>query len=431
MLSKEEQKILSLIDQNRGEIVEFLQELISFKTISPSYNNKAESDGYRKLQHFIYKTLEAMNFELDIWEVEAAKLESFPGAVVIPNRDLSNMPVVVGKLKSSRNGKSLILNGHYDVVSPGAMENWKHDPFKGEIEDNKIFGRGACDMKGGIAAMLEAIKFIQKAGISLNGDLIVETDPEEEITDMGTLACCERGYKADAAIIPEPTNMNVLVAMRGYLSGKITVFGRAGHATMTQCHWREGGAVNAISKAVKIIVALEELTDEWRNRPDKQHKFLDPDIIVPTLIRGGEWLVMYPEKVEIEFDSAFIPSTLNPRKEIEEKIMSVANADPWMKEHPPKLETGHWSYGAEIDENEPIARIAMEAASELGIKSKPAGMGSLTDAIHLINYSKIPTISFGPSSKTAHMADEFVDIDELMATTKVLALAILRWCGYS
>ena len=85
--------------------------------------------------------------------------------------------------------------------------------------------------------------------------------------------------------------------------GKITVFGRAGHAEMTQPHWTEGGAVNAISKAVKIIGALEGLTEQWRTRPDKQHKYLDPDIIIPTVIKGGEWTVTYPEKVEIQFGS--------------------------------------------------------------------------------------------------------------------------------
>jgi len=430
MLSEKERKVLRLIDENKGEIIEYLRRLIGFKTVSPPQNGKAEGDGYRELQEFVCKTLEGMNFDIDTWEVDASKLESFPGSGVSPDRDLSNMPVVVGKLRNGGKGRSLLLNGHIDVVPPGVIGNWKHDPFKGEIAGNKVFGRGACDMKSGVAAMLEAVKFIHQAGIKLNGDLIIETVPEEEITEMGTLACCEKGYKADAAIIPEPTNMNVLVAMRGCVSGTITVFGRAGHAEMTQPHWKEGGAVNAISKAVKILQALEELAEEWRTSPDKRHKFLDPDTITPTLIKGGEWSVTYPEKVEITFDSMFIPSTVNLWEEIEQKIMSVAATDPWMKEHPPKLETD-WVYGAEIDENEPIVKTALEAANEVGIAPKLVGMGSLTDAIHLINYSKIPTISIGPADETCHMADEFVDIDELINLTKVLALAIMRWCGCS
>jgi len=313
-------------------------------------------------------------------------------------------------------------------VPVGEIGNWTHDPFKGEVVNNRVFGRGACDMKGGVAAMLEAVKFIHAAGIKLNGDLTMETVPEEEASEMGTLACCQKGYIADAAIIPEPTNMNVLVAMRGAVGGEITVYGRAGHAEMTQPHWKEGGAVNAISKAVKIIQGLEELKEDWRTRPDKQHKFLDPDTITPTIIKGGEWSVTYPEKVKITFDSMFIPSTKKLWMEIEEKIKSIAAADPWMKEHPPKLETD-WVYGAGISEDEPIVKTALEVAGELGIAPKLVGMGSLTDAIHLINYSKVPTISIGPNDKTCHSVDEFVDIGELINLTRILALAIMRWCG--
>ncbi|MCD6599875.1 MAG: M20/M25/M40 family metallo-hydrolase, partial [Dehalococcoidia bacterium] len=161
-----------------------------------------------------------------------------------------------------------------------------------------------------------------------------------------------------------------------------------------------------------------------------QHKLLNPDMVMPTIIKGGEWLIMYPEKVEIEFNADFIPSTVNLKGEIEEKIMSVAATDPWMKAHPPKIE-GDYMYGAEIDENEPIIATASEAAKELGIEPKLVGIDSMTDAVHLINYSRIPTISIGAGGETAHRADEFVDITQLISATKIIALAILRWCGCS
>jgi acetylornithine deacetylase len=151
------------------------------------------------------------------------------------------------------------------------IQNWSQSPFKGNVEDGKVFGRGTIDMKGGIAAMIQAIRFIRDTGIELSGDITVQVVPEEEVSEMGTLACCQKGLTADAAMIPEPTNMNILVAMRGSVCGKITVLGRAGHAAMPQPHWTEGGAVNAISKAAKIVQALEELTVEWRDRPDKRH----------------------------------------------------------------------------------------------------------------------------------------------------------------
>ena len=431
MISERERMVLELISTHSDEIIQFLKKLIRFKTLAPPIGGGVDDNEYINHQKFVTDALKKMNFNTDTWEIDASKLESYPGAGVMPDRNLGRMPVVVGTLKGDGKGRSLILNGHYDTVPLGVIENWTRDPFNGEIHGGKIFGRGACDMKAGIAAMLQAVKFIQKAGIRLDGDLIVQVVPEEELTQMGTLACCQKGYKADAAVIPEPSGMNVWIAMRGSIHGKITVFGKAGHAAQTQPHWRAGGGVNAISKAAKIILAMEELTEEWRDRPDKQHKFVDPDNIVATVIKGGEYWEMYPEKVKIEFSSNFVPGSVGTIEEIEEKIKSVANTDSWMKEHPPQIDIS-WVYGAEIDENEEIVKTAIESANELGFKAETKGLGSLTDAIHLINYSNIPTISIGPETlENAHAPDEYVEIDQLISSTKVLALIILRWCGYS
>jgi acetylornithine deacetylase len=429
VLTDRETRVLKLIDDSRDEIVEYLQHLIAFKTITPADGASAETEDYRDLQALVGGSLAEIGFDLETWEVDPSELDRFPGSGVNPHRDLSNMPVIVGQLKGSGQGKSMILNGHYDVVPPGIAENWRHDPFSGKVEGDKVFGRGACDMKGGIAAMLQAVKSIREAGIELAGDLLVQTVPDEESTSMGTLSCCQRGYRADAALIPEPTELKVLVAMRGSLYGKITVFGRAGHAEVTHPHWTDGGAVNAISKAVRVIRGLEELAGEWHARPDKQHKYLDPDTIVPTVIKGGEWEVTYPEQVEISFGSIFIPGTMDAREEIEAQLMRVAALDPWLREHPPKLETGEWLYGAEVDEAEPIVQTGLEVQADLGLAPGLVGFGSLTDAVHLINYAGIPTISIGPSGYTAHMAEEYVEVGELVTTAKVMALCIMRWCG--
>ncbi len=269
----------------------------------------------------------------------------------------------------------MILNGHYDVVPPGMVENWRHDPFGGEVEDGRVYGRGAADMKGGIAAMLVALRCIRKAGLALAGDLTVQTVPDEEATCMGTLSCCQRGYKADAALIPEPTGLEVLVAMRGSLWGRITVPGRAGHAEMAQPHWREGGAVNAISKAVPVLRGLEALAEEWRTLPDKQHKYLDPDTIVPTVIQGGEWEVTFPEEVAITFGAMFTPATLDMKEQIEAQLGRIAELDSWLREHPPILETGEWHYGAEVDEDEPIVQAGLQVLGDLGIEPDLIGIG--------------------------------------------------------
>ena len=434
MLGEQERKVLKRIDEGQKTIIDSLSTLISFKTITPAAGSigDGKSGEYIRCQEYIEGLLKETGVDnTDSWIIDCSKLETFPGSGVISDRDLSDIPVLVGILKGTGGGKSMILNGHYDVVSPGEIENWSHDPFKATAEGNKLFGRGACDMKGGIAAMIFALRYIQESGFKLKGDIIVESVPEEELTSMGTLACCQKGFKAQAAIIPEPTDLNPLVAMRGNLNGKITVFGRAGHGDMPQPHWSEGGAVNAISKAAKILTALDDLTEEWRTRPDKQHKLLPPDMVLPTLIHGGKWIVMYPEKCEIEFNSDFIPSTKNLKQEIEDKIKYVASGDSWMREHPPRFETNPWLYGAEIDEDDPIVRIAFEASEDIGHNPKIIGMGSLTDAIHLINYANTPTVTIGPSGGGFHEPDEFVYIDSIVNTTKIVALCLMRWCGYS
>jgi acetylornithine deacetylase len=429
VITDQERKVLNLIEVGKGDIVDCLQKLISFKTITPPMEMKVESQDYRHLQDYVSGILDEIGFQTETWEVDAEKLERFPGSGVKQDRDLRGMPVLAAMREGSGGGKSLILNGHYDVVPPGILENWDYDPFGGQIDGNKLYGRGACDMKGGISAMLQALKFIEHAGIKLKGDITVQTVPEEETSCMGTLSCCQRGYTADAAIIPEPTDMQVLIALRGSVYGKITVFGRAGHAEMTQPHWSEGGAVNAISKAAKVVAAMEDLTEQWRTQPDKQHKYLDPDIIIPTVIHGGEWPVTYPEEVVIEFGTCSVPGAEDKMQEIEDHLQRATAADPWMKENPPQIKFNEaWFYGAEVDKNEPIVQVGMGALEDLGIDPRLRGFGSLTDAIHLINYAKVPTISIGPSIKTAHTANEYVDIDELVTITKILSLAIMRWC---
>jgi len=434
MISDHEHRVLDLIDANAQEVIDFLCELLAFETITPDAE-VVEHDAFIRHQAFVQKTLEQMGFgDIDVFEVDAAKLEDAPGLGVVTDRDLSNMPVLVARLPGSGKGKSLILNGHYDVVPLGLRENWKRDPFAGEIVDGRIYGRGTNDMKGGIAAMLKALRFIQRAGLALEGDVLVEIVPDEEATCMGTLGACQRGYKADAAIITEPTNMRVGTAVRGHMGGRVTVLGRAGHAEQPQPHFQEGGAVNAIAKAVRVIQGMEEATEQWRTQPDKQHPLVPPDHIIPTVIRGGEWAVTYPEKAVIRFDCMFVPGTADKRAEIEEKLAAVAANDPWLRENPPRLRIGdgpkeEWWYSAEISEDEAIVQTAKGALTDMGIAPALMGFGTLTDCVHLINYSHVPTINLGPDIETAHMADEYVMVDQLIELTRALALTIMRWSG--
>ena len=156
MLSPQERKVLERIEERRSELVDLLVRLIRFRTVTPLMGAKAEAADYRDLQTFVSKRLTDLGFRVESFEVDASSLPQFPGSGVVPNRDLSGMPVVVGT--RTGHGRSLLLNGHYDVVPAGVVENWTHPPFGGEVADGQGFGRGACDMQGGFAAMLFALE---------------------------------------------------------------------------------------------------------------------------------------------------------------------------------------------------------------------------------------------------------------------------------
>ncbi len=431
-ISSLERRVLGGIDSQQARVVELLGRFLAFKTVTPQDGQLADGEDYRGFQETVARLLEEMGVpEIDLWEQSAADLKGFPGSGVNPQRDLSGMPVLAAKLPGEGGGRSLILNGHYDVVPVGNLSDWTVDPFGGEIRDGKMYGRGSCDMKGGIAAMLIALQCLREQRIELKGDVIVQTVPDEEMSCMGTFACCQRGYTADAALIPEPTDMKVLIAMRGSFYGWIKIKGRAGHTEEVQPHWSQGGAVNAISKAQIVLAALDELNAEWRIRPDKQHPLLHPDMVVPTSIHGGgDWAVTIPDEVTIQFATMTLPASRDTRQELEAHVLRAVSSDSWLREHPPEfVYEPVWHYGAEIGAEEPIAQLGLEILNQLSYSPEVAGFGSLTDAIHLINHAKIPTISIGPNGQPAHMADEFVEIQKLTDLTRAIALMLMRWCG--
>jgi len=432
-------KIQGYIKENKQCLTDLTRRFIQFKTVTPELAENPTTTAhiqfdrkeFVKFQEYIQKYLADLSIQSDTWTINPEEIDDMPGCGLNKTRDYSNMPVLAARIPGSGEGRSLILNGHYDVVQPGNESAWEHNPFDANILDDRIIGRGACDMKGGLAAMLFAVKAIRESGIRLKGDIIIETVPDEEATSMGTLSCCARGYTADAALIPEPTDMNVLIAVRGVWSGRLTVPGRAGHAEVTQPHWKKGGAVNAIMKSVFVIQELHKLNEEWRTDPDRQHPYLDPEIVIPTVINGGNYITNYPESVSIGLESMFLPGNLKKHEELEERLKTICACDPWLVENPVQLERSTWLYSAEVKEEEPIAALGMEILKKYNKKASFAGMGSLTDAIHLINYSNIPTISIGPSFLSGHQVNESVSINDIINTSKVIAELILKWCGES
>ena len=186
--------------------------------------------------------------------------------LVPPGLEFAGRPQLVARLAGSGGGRSLLLNGHIDVVPADEAEGWTSPPFAPEVRDGRLYGRGSCDMKGGVAAMVVAAEALARRGV-LAGDLLVATNTDEESSGAGGVALVDRGVRADGAIVTEPTGFDVWVSCRGSTYATITVPGRAGHAEIAHPGWRQGGAVNAIEKAQVVLGALRSVRERWAADP--------------------------------------------------------------------------------------------------------------------------------------------------------------------
>jgi acetylornithine deacetylase len=304
------------------------------------------------------------------------------------------------------------------------------------VRDGLLYGRGSCDMKGGIAAMVFAVEALAASGVELAGDIVVATNTDEESSGAGGSALVSRGLHADAGIVTEPTGFDTWIACRGSEYATITVPGRPGHTEVHQPDWRDGGAVNAIEKAVVVLEAIRNLRSEWAARPEFAHPYLSPPSLLPTLARAGEWPVTYPSSCELTIGVMFIPGVEDVRGEVEREIVARAAADDWLAAHPPTFE---WWPNAvmpfSIDEDEPIVGTVAAASADIGRPGKIAGLDSWYDGATLTTLGGIPSIAYGPPGfsaeglSVAHMVDEYVPVDGLVSCAQGIAVAAMRFCG--
>jgi acetylornithine deacetylase len=322
------------------------------------------------------------------------------------------------------------------VVSPG--EGWTVDPFAAERRNGLIVGRGAADMKGGLAAAVAALEMLRAAKIRLRGDVIVASVVDEEAGGMGTLAVVDRGYRADGAIIPEPTDLNVAPLCRGIVWGRITIPGRSSHIEMPQPHWREGGAVDAIALGRAVLDAIDRLNARWAENPAKRHPLLPlPCQVMVSMLDAGEFPTAYAGQMRITFDAQYLPAERDERglggrvkAELEAFFQEIAHQDDWLRQHPPRIE---WLVDADCAEtpgDHRLTQLVHEAALQAGATSRIEGMSSHTDMGLLVN-AGISTVNFGPGAPSvAHQPDEHVSERDLRLATTTLAIAIADWCGW-
>ncbi len=435
------EKVAKVVEEEREGIIEYLRDLVRIKSINPVFI-ESEPVEERQCQEFLAESLREIGFtEIDMWEPDAAELrrkyQGKPGYT--ENRKFENRPNLVGRLPGSGGGRSMFLAGHIDVVGADPeTEDWKHDPFDPVVEDGVMYGRGSADMKGGVAAMLQAVRLIHKAGYRLKGDVLFGTVVDEETGSMGMLSVVDRGYKADAGIMTEPTSNQLSLLCRGIIWGRIGVRGKSGHIEVFQPNEMEGGAADGIEKGTRLLREIEVMNREWARRSDKRHPLLPrPNEINVSMIKAGQHPSAYAEQFEATVDIQYLPNERDKnglggavKREIEERLNAVAAADPWMREHPVEYD---WFVDADCAEVAPdfeLVPVLSRHVETLGIDTRLGGVEAHTD-MSLLTNNGTPTITIGPGDvSAAHQTNECLPLNQLIDGTKIIAWSVMDWCGY-
>lgn len=428
---KVKEVVLAVVDNLKDELVRLVCDTVKIPSVNPTYPGEVYEEtlgGETKVAEFLKPVMESIGLKTDMVEEEKGRAN------------------LVGVYKGTGGGKSLIFNGHMDVVPPGPDEEWtKAGPWSAKIADGKIWGRGACDMKGGNAAAIIALKALLKAGYKPKGDVILENVVGEEMmnTEAGTGAVIKRGYKADGAILVEPSGppyrLGLIPVSPGLFYMVVTIKGKAVHASLRDELIRPGGAgseigVSSIDKAMIIYQGLRQLEEEWGQT--KSHPmFTRPGhfTLHPGVITGGPngaFVVSEESRIEYAIWHAPQDSEAQVKKEVEDQIARFAQTDPWLREHPPKVEWPLWWPPFDLPKDAPICKtVAAAYETAIGEPVKYYGFAAVDDAAFL-NRAGIPAVTIGPGDlRVAHAANEYVEIAELVDAAKIYALSIVEWCG--
>lgn len=416
------QRINQWLLENRADGIDLLQKLVQ---AGSTQGNEAQA------QSIILKTLTTMGLDIDLWEPNGEELQKHP-YFASSRSDFSGSPNIVGILKGEGEGRSIILNGHIDVVPAGDIEQWDVEPYSGMIKDGNMYGRGVTDMKGGNVSLLLAIQALQALNIKLKGDVIFESVIEEESGGSGTLASVLRGYKADAALIPEPTNMKIFPKQQGSMWFRLYIKGLSAHGGTRY----EG--VSAIEKSMIVIDHILQL-EEKRNKRISDPLFKNIPIPIPInigKIEGGDWPSSVADMVKVEGRMGVSPDeTMEDAKlEMENWILKLGEIDPWFLQYPVDLEWfgARWLPGS-IELNHPLVHSLSKNYQYVRnqapiIEASPWG----TDGGLLTKVGDTPSIIFGPGvTEKAHYPNEYIVIDRVFEAAEIIALTLIDWCELS
>lgn len=418
MLSRElTDRICAAVDAAFEEQLDATAELVEI----PSLRKNEEP-----AQDYLEEKLRDCGLSIDRWTIDSPELRAHPGWGRSTVDDNSMTNVVGTYYPSEERGKSLILNGHVDVVPEGPAGQWSRPPWEAEIKDGWMYGRGSGDMKAGLIANIYAFTAIEKAGLEIMGRVHVQSVVEEECTGNGSLAALIRGYDADAVIISEPEENALVRANVGVLWMTVRVSG-------VPTHPREmTNGFNAIDAAYDVIRALRELESQW-NAVKHNHPYFE-DLDHPInfnvgQIRGGDWPSSVPAWCEFRIRVSTYPGI--PADTAFEEVLACVHDEARNNSFNAEVTPdGFYAEGYVLEPGSEAEAVLSKAHKEVF----SADLTSFTTPGYLdgrvfVNYGKIPTLVYGPVSEDIHGYDERVDIESIRQCTKSMALFIGAWCG--
>ena len=414
------QQIASAVEASRDDLVSFIQTLVQ----SPSLAN---DEG--PVQNIIQDKLESLGLDTEKILVRFDKLKDHPGFSDDGFSPDSRMNVI-GQWHNDGDGRSLILNGHVDVVPTGPENLWNKSPWSGSVKNGRIYGRGSCDMKAGLGAGIFAVQVLQSIGFKPDGNIMIQSVVGEESGGCGTLTNIVKGYSADAAVILEPTSLKICPIQSGALTFRLTIPGRATHAAM---RWDGVSAIEKFNLIHQSIIKFEKERHDSFNVAYFESRDRVAPINIGT-IKGGEWHSTVPESVVAEGRFGVFPSetTRNARDAFEDHISEISNNDPWLKDNPPVVEwfEGQFESGQTDPEHPVIDKLMASHLTATGYAPIIEGVTYGSDLRLFTNHAHIPAVLFGPGDvRLAHAANEYVEIEEVLTSVKVVANMIVKWCG--
>jgi acetylornithine deacetylase len=412
--------ILDAVDRRTTEIAAFLSRLIQFDS---------ETGKEGAIQDFVAATLKSMGLEVDQWVPDLEELATHPAYVPAEGRDFTGRPNVVGIHRGDPSARSLLFNGHVDTIPWKPESDWQFNPLSGELVDGRILGRGSSDMKGGLAAMTMALKILLDIRLRPRGSVILEYVMDEEVSGLGTLACVVRGYKADAGISLETSDLHVQPACIGRLWFVVEVRGKPAGIS------RRWEAINALDKGYKLAKAIEDL-EGLRINTLTHPLYPDNRGALPCAVgrfEAGHYASATPDRAILRGSMGLLPQ--EDIETVKQQLITFVDAfcrmDPWLSEHPPKVWfEGLIAEGAEIPAGHPIvATLAGGFREVTGQEPVYSGRMGAADTRFLIRHGETPTVIFGPGvTAQMHATNEWLPLENLVVATKTLALAIHDWC---